>query len=86
MVVEIVVEVLEDIICNFLWFKVMCWGVGVLCWVWFLYLIFCLIMDEVGVIVVLMDVDGIVVGDIIEGYCFMGNGCFVVIFFEDYEV
>lgn len=85
-VVDIIVEVLEYVICNFLWLKFMCWGVGLLCWVCLLYLILCILEDEGGVEVVLLDVDGIILGNMIKGYWFMVFVVFVVLFFDDYEV
>lgn len=81
---EIVAEVLDRVIRDFLWPKSMRWGSGNLRWVRPLHSILCLLSDEAGAQVVKLTVDGIAAGDTTRGHRFMAPAAFAVTGFDDY--
>ncbi|MEM9434999.1 MAG: glycine--tRNA ligase subunit beta [Pseudomonadota bacterium] len=81
---DIVSETLEAVVRDFPWPKSMRWGSGSLRWVRPLHRILCVLSDETGAVVVPMDIDGIISGDVTEGHRFLAPEPFSVTGFEDY--
>ena len=82
---DIIADVLEKTIRNFPWPKSMRWGDAPLRWVRPLHSIICMLVDEAGVDIVPLDIDGIKAGAQTRGHRFLAPDAFSVTSFEDYE-
>ncbi len=83
---EIIAEVLESTIRTFPWPKSMRWGSGSLRWVRPLHSILCILVDEAGVQIIPLSVDGIRSTNTTEGHRFLSPNRFPVTSFDDYAI
>ncbi|MEM9522511.1 MAG: glycine--tRNA ligase subunit beta [Pseudomonadota bacterium] len=82
---EIAAGAIVETVRDFPWPKAMRWGRGSLRWIRPLRSILCLLINENGVDVVPLDIDGLRSSNMTEGHRFMAPGRFAVTSLDDYQ-